>query len=217
MLKVSFDIDSYKTRFLGGARQYLFFALLDIPTNAGGLDNTALGNIMSSFGYGSARDFVPYLVRSTTLPDSSFEEVQIPYPGHTFKMAGNRAYGDWNVSFNIDEKGRLLEIFNGWHDLIYEPVEQRYSSPNTYMRDQQLFLIDGTGQAVKEYKLFNAWPKSISATSLDYSSVDIATVDINFSYQYYTQKSVDTATGTTGLVRSLLNKLTGSAISIPRI
>jgi hypothetical protein len=218
MLKVSFDLDSYKTRFLGGAKQYLFYVLLNTPM-MGTFNNpdSVVGKLFSSFGYGSDSDFLPYLVRSTTLPDSSFEEIQIPYPGHTFKMAGTRAYGDWQVSFNVDDGGRILKIFNQWHNIMYHPANQEYSSPESYMLDQTLFLVDGNGEAIRQYKLFGAWPKSISATTLDYASTDIATVDVVFSYQYYlTSEPTDVSKGVNSLIKTALNKLTGSAVGLPR-
>lgn len=216
-MKISFDIDTYKTRFLGGARQYLFFALLEFPISIGyGYGNQS--SLWTAFGYGSNADVFPYLVRSTSLPDSSLEEIQVAYPGHPFKMAGGRSYGDWQVSFNVDEKGKILQVFNRWHNLIYDPVSQSASEPETYMVNQQLFLIDGTGEATVGYTLVNAWPKAISQTGLDYASSDIATVDVTFSYQFFQLHKMDVETDAQKkILKSAFNRLTGSAFSLPRI
>lgn len=218
-MKVNFDIDAYKVRFLGGARQYLFYMLFTTPLMTSSIDPTMLNTLLSSYGFGSDRtlkNYMPYLVKSGSLPDSSIEEMSIPYPGHPFKMAGTRSYGDFQVTFNIDEQGILLADLNMWFDKIYNPIGQSPYSPMEYMRDQQLFLIDGSGNDIVKYTLHQAWPKQLGSVSLDYASTEIATIDVTFSYQYYTMLTYTPEKGTTDLLRSAFNKLTGSAMSIPK-
>lgn len=216
-MQINFDLASYKNKFLGGAKQYLFYAVFTFPGPSTTTSSSSFSNLLkpllSTFGSGSTGDIIPYLVRTTSLPDSSFEDIQIPYPGHTFRMAGIRSYGDWPVSFNVDEKGVILKAFNDWHTKIYDPVTKTYSEPDVYMKDQHLFLVDGTGSSIKQYKLINAWPKVISPTSLDYASTDIATMDVTFSYQYYTIEDTPPTSALGGLVQTAFNRLTGSARS----
>jgi len=214
-VKVSFDIDSYKTKFLGGAKAYLFFALFTFPNSMGiqtSSNSSIMDQMLSPFGYKAGSNVVPYLVKSTSIPDSSFEEITVSYPGIPFKMAGSRSYGDWTVSFNVDEEGTLLNSFNLWHDIIYDPKYNKPGEPATYMATQQLFLLNGAGESTRSYNLVNAWPKSIGAVSLDYSSTDIATVDVTFAYQYFTTTIENAGNGAANtLMKSLLNKITGSA------
>ncbi len=211
-MRIGLDIDTYKTRFLGGSRQHLFYALLQFPDLIKVSNNTlgeaSLGTV---FGYGASSDFVPYLVKSTSTPESSFEEVQIPFPGHSFKMAGSRSYNNWVITFNLDEKSNLLEYFNKWHDIIYDPETKLTSEPDVYMKDQQLFLVDGTGAVIREYKLHNAWPMLIGASSLDYGVTDVATVDITFSFQSY---KTNINIKETDLLKTIFNKITGSAMRV---
>jgi hypothetical protein len=218
-VKIGFDIDTYKTRFLGGARQYLFYALIQFPLDIGytGDKTNNVSSLLTSFGYGSGSDFVPYLVKATQVPDSTFEEIQNPYPGHPYKMAGNRTYGNWTVTFNVDAKMKILEYFTNWQDIIYQGSSKIAASPDVYMADQLLFLMDGTGEAVKVYKLVQAWPVSIGQVALDYAIGDVASIDITFSYQYFDMSDIARSSDTTQrLLKSLFNKLTGSAINIPR-
>lgn len=212
-MKVQFDIDSYKTKFKGGARQYLFFALFSFPNDPKTVDGkytnmlpqSFMSSALSPLGYNSSTNVIPYLVRTTSIPGVSFEDIQIPYPGLTYKMAGTRTYEDWTVSFNLDEDGELLKNFHSWQDKIYK------GSANTYKIDQHLFLLDGNGNAVKEIKLVEAWPKTLSGIGLDYSSNEIATMDVTFSYQYYKMKST-LPSQTQKIIQTLLNKVTGSSL-----
>lgn len=196
----------------------MFFAFFSFPDIKGFEQTTTKQTIpqaiLSPLGYNSSKNIFPYLVRSTSIPDSIFEEIVIPYPGIPFKMAGNRSFGDWSISFNVDEKGILLDAFNSWHELIYNTRTNQYNEPSIYMKDQQLFLIDGLGMTTKKIHLFNAWPKTLGSIGFDYSSSEVATMDITFSYQSYTITNEDTGGTANTLMKSLLNKVTGSARGI---
>lgn len=219
MALVNFDVDSYKTRFLGGARAYLFFCLFSFPTTLSSTPDTSKSNFMqgmgnvvmdtfgagfydaanaagtvydaakgmlSPFGLGAQDDIVTYLVKATSLPASHFEEKIIDWQALPYKMAGDRTYDDWTVTFNIDEKGLLLQKFFDWQHSIQDPATNVRSVAKNYMRDQQVHMVDYSGNSLKQYKLIGAWPKSVNAVALDYSSNEIATVEITFSYQYHT-------------------------------
>lgn len=211
IIKISFDIDSYKTKFTGGVKQYLFYALFDFP------DDIKLGNtdfvssLLKPLGYGSSNNVLPYLVRSTSLPDSSFEEILIPYPGLPIKMAGSRSFGDWNVSFNVDAEGTLLHYFNGWHEIMYDTTRNLPGSKNIYAKTHSLYILDNNGVATECIKLYNAWPKVIGQVGFDYSSSDIATIDITFSYDYYTITREQGTSPTNTILQSAINAFTGKS------
>lgn len=162
-------IDEYLSWFKGGQKQYLFEVLLNIP----GYENNVL--------------LTKHHVRSTSIPESTFEEIVIPYAGLSYKMAGNRNYGDWTVSFNLDSKNVLLSSLREWHDKIFSVTKfsQESHGQDKYMRDQTFNLMDESGNILTKYKLISAWPKSVGAVNFDYASSDIATVDVTFSYQFY--------------------------------
>ena len=110
-MKTLFDIESYRTRFLGGARQYLFFVLFAFPGNQAANNTKFMGvlkSALSTFGLGSDQDKIPYLVKSTSLPSFSINEIVTPYPKFDLKTAGLPSYSDWTVSMNVDEKGEIV-------------------------------------------------------------------------------------------------------------
>jgi hypothetical protein len=168
-------IDAYLGAFKsGGARQYLFLVWFAFPKEVADKLNPNLSYTN-----------LPYYVRTTSLPESSYEDISIPYPGYNFKMAGTRIYNDWSISMNIDTGANLLKLFQEWHNLIYNPETHNYSYPLKYMVTQKLELLGPDLNPVSEYKLYGAWPRSIGNVQLDYSSTELATVDITFAYQYY--------------------------------
>jgi hypothetical protein len=160
----------------GGARQYLFRVWFMFPALTGSKEIDSLKNI---------KDDIHYYVRTSSLPESTYEDVSIPYPGYAFKMAGNRTYNDWTVSLNIDKKNDILKTFQAWHNYIYDPQTHEYAAPMNYMLDQTLQLLGPDLEPTSEYTLYRAWPKSIGNVQMDYSSTELTTVDITFAYQYY--------------------------------
>jgi hypothetical protein len=169
-----FNIDAYRANFQGGARSYLFYYKPIFPGGITGDTNTAT-----------------YLVRSTSLPETSIDEIPLAWQGFDFKVAGKYTYSDWNVSFNCDSNADILGTFHNWIRLIHDPTSNMYNNPAVYMQDQQLELLSLTGEPIAKYKLFGAWPKLIGNSALDYTQNDVVQFDITFTYIYHT---IDKAT-----------------------
>ncbi len=172
MVDIGYTIDGYSKAFEGGARPYLFLVTFNFPALYHNVDAN-----------------IQYHVRASNLPESSFEDISIPYPGYTFKMAGNRVYNDWTVSLYVDSKTNILRTFQDWQQRIYDPKEHTYAPVISYMRNQTLSLLDGNMNKVAVYQLYGAWPRAVGAIGLDYSSTEIMVVDITFAYQYYERTS----------------------------
>lgn len=213
-MKAPIDIQSYKTQFLGGARQYLFWANIYFPSwgnvlKAGlqkGLENSETitqlvngGSNAAAAGVGGATGTLadtvflnrdqskwPYLIKSTNLPQSEIEEVTTHWIGQQYKMAARRNTGDWTVTFVVDNDGLILKRFWDWQNIIHNPEANIYGKPISYMADQEIHLLGfDTGETICVYKLFGAWPKTIGQVTLDYGTNDIASFDVTFSYQYH--------------------------------
>ena len=168
----NFDIESFKSNFEGGAKSYLFYFLPRFPA-------------IDKFGLDG--DKVTYLVKSTTLPENTLEEILTNWQGADYKMAGKYTYADFTITFNVDKDAKILKLFHSWQDLIHNPVTNVHSVPSIYMVDQQrLQLLDNDGNAAVTYILHHTWPKSIGPVTLDYATNEIATVEITFTYQYHT-------------------------------
>jgi len=159
-----FNLENFTANFSGGARSYLFM-------------------YEPSFPEGSLSDTRRYLVRSTTLPDSNIEELILNWQGLDFKVAGKQSYSDWTITFNVDQKYNIRNDFELWMNNISN--RDKYGKMKDYMQDQNLLLLDYEGNRIGSVKLFNAWPKSVSAITLDYSAMDVAQFDVTFSYQYH--------------------------------
>ena len=199
-MKVNFDFESYRSMFTGGARSYLFFVPFNFPDGTPTSDNA-----MTTFGLDKNSRMFPYLVKSTSLPDTSFEEVAVTYGPLVYKQAGMKTYSDWQVTMNVDERGLVLDKFHSWQNKIYNPKNEygKFGLPKYYMKNQEIYLLDNSGNTIKKYILHHCWPKSIGDTSLDYSSSEIATFTVTFSYLYF---EVGGSTTTTSAINGFIKK-----------
>ena len=53
------------------------------------------------------------------------------------------------------------------------------------MMDQTLQMIGYEGAVILEFTIHDAWPKEISQIQMDYSSTEIATFDVTYTYSYH--------------------------------
>lgn len=164
-----FDIDSYRASFQGGARQYLFYYK---PTFPGGIA-------------GADTEKATYLVRATSLPETSTDEIVLNWQGFDYKIAGKYTYSDWTVTFNVDMDAKIQQMMMNWASMIHDPTTNIYSAPATYFADQQIELLGYDGNPIMKYKLYGAWPKSIGTATLDYSANDVVQFDVTFTYIYH--------------------------------
>ena len=165
MAITGFDLNSFKTNFKGGARAYLFIYQPTMPEE---------------------NQEAKYLVRATSLPETTIEEILVNWQGADFKMAGKQTFTDWTITFNGDKLYKLRKQFEAWMESINTIGDQiNYGVPADYFSDQTLQLLDYDGTVIDSLTLYDAWPKSVGAITLDYSSQDIAQFDVTFTYQYH--------------------------------
>ena len=233
-MKFNIDIETYRSRFLGGnARAYLFFIQIQFPgfgnvlqsglqgilgggsygANAGGVEalkSGAMGVATSGvdlIGLSSGTSDFGYFVKSTNLPESSIQEASTFWCGQEYKIASTRRFVEWTVTFYVDHQAKILKKFWDWHKIIHNPETNAYGKPTTYMADQLLYLVGLDGDSeISTYKLFGAWPKQIGQVALDYQTNDFAQFDVTFAYQYHTV----TETEVSGLT-STVKRAVGSA------
>jgi hypothetical protein len=164
---MGFDLDSFKANFETGARSYLFYVRPVLP-NVLGYTSTAT-----------------YLVKTASLPASTLEEITTNWQGADYKIAGKRTFAPWAVTFIVDKSATIQKYFLNWMNLILDPTTNVHGLPSSYFQTQEVWLLGGSGQSILKYQLKYAWPQEVGAVQLDYATNDLATFDVNFSYQYH--------------------------------
>lgn len=127
-----------------------------------------------------------YLVRTSSLPVSTNPMAEVNWQGNKYKIASTQDFADFTVTYSIDINDNLRKQYVEWMRKIHDPQTNLHGQPTDYMVDIDLeHLSHNTGAIIMKYKLVGAWPSSIGEVSLDYSSRDVATFDVTFTYQYH--------------------------------
>ena len=140
-----------------------------------------------------------YLCKAASLPASNIANVDVPFRGRIFKVAGDRTFEPWTVTVINDEDFIIRNAFEGWMDQISKLSNNLGATePNSYMTDATVYQLgrgsvknsrDSAGEVnsvLKEYKFIDIFPTAISAIDLSYDTGDaIEEFTVDFQVQTF--------------------------------
>ena len=144
-------------------------------------------------------DVFQFMCKAATLPASTIANIDVPFRGRIFKVAGDRTVDVWSITVINDEDFRLRNAFEEWMDRIAKLDNNLgATSPEAYMVDAEVFQLgrgstkastssDGTDNTVlKQYKFQSIFPTSLSAIDLSYDTGDtIEEYTVEFQVQSF--------------------------------
>ena len=139
------------------------------------------------------------MCKAAQLPASQIANIDVPFRGRIFKVAGDRTVDQWSVTVINDENFRLRNAFEEWVNLIANlDTNLGATDPSAYMTNAKVFQLGrgsapssksntGTANAVlKEYEFFDIFPTAVGAIDLSYDSTDaIEEFTVDFQVQSY--------------------------------
>ena len=177
-------ISNFKAALIGGgARPNLFE--VEMTTLPGGIAWDA--------------DSFRYMCKAATLPASNIANIDVPFRGRIFKIAGDRTIDPWTVTIINDEGFKLRNAFEEWADLIAKLDNNLGATdPAAYMTNAKVYQLgrgsspsskSNTGSAnavLKEYEFIDIFPTNVQAIDLSYDSTDtIEEFTVDFQVQSY--------------------------------
>ena len=163
-------ISQFKSQLIGGgARPNLFeVELTTLPA-----------------GIAWPADNFRYMCKAAQLPASVIANIDIPFRGRIFKVAGDRTIDPWTVTIINDEDFRLRSAFENWTQQIADlSTNLGATDPSAYMTNAKVFQLgrgsekssqNSGGDAnvvLKEYEFIDIFPTSVSAIDLSYDTGD---------------------------------------------
>jgi len=144
-------------------------------------------------------DSFRYMCKAATLPASNIANIDVPFRGRIFKIAGDRTIDPWTVTIINDEGFKLRNAFEEWADLIAKLDNNLGATdPAAYMTNAKVYQLGrgsspssknntGTANAVlKEYEFIDIFPTNVQAIDLSYDSTDtIEEFTVDFQVQSY--------------------------------
>ena len=180
-------ISQFKSALIGGgARPNLFE--VELTTLPAGIDWDA-----NSFRY---------MCKAAQLPAQNIANIDVPFRGRIFKIAGDRTIDTWTVTIINDESFNLRRAFEQWSELIAKlDTNLGATDPSAYMTNAKVFQLGrgattsstdsngNTNSVLAEYEFVDIWPSAVAAIDLSYDSSD-AIEDFTVEFQVQSFKAV---------------------------
>ena len=177
----SSNVSSFIQRVGQGVKPNMFMVDVNFPgvlsKNADDLETT---NIMC---------------KSAALPGSNLGVIEVPFRGRTVKIAGDRTFDTWTVTFFNDKDFKLRSFFEEWANKIntHEANTSELFTPNNstgYTADLKVKQLEKddttTGSVLRQYTLFYCFPTNVSQIDLAYDSNDqIEEFTVEWQYSYF--------------------------------
>ena len=177
------NISDFKAALIGGgARPNLFeVELTTLPDAVTGWD----------------ADIFRFMCKAAALPAQNIANIDVPFRGRIFKVAGDRTIDTWTVTIINDESFELRNAFEQWTEIIAKLDNNLGATdPSAYMTNAKVFQLgrgstksskDSTGSSnavLKEYEFVDIFPTTISEIALSYDTGDtIEEFDVEFQVQ----------------------------------
>ena len=183
------NISQFKSKLIGGgARPNLFEVEL----------TTLPPNVVSGWD----AEVFTFMCKAAALPAQNIANIDIPFRGRIFKVAGDRTIDTWTITVINDEDFRFRNAFENWTQQIANLDDNMGTTdPSAYMVNAKVYQLGrgsekssqnngGTENVVlKEYEFVNIFPTNVSAIDLSYDTgdtieeftVEFAVQSINFA------------------------------------
>ena len=167
------NISQFKSKLIGGgARPNLFEVEL----------TTLPPNVVSNWD----ADIFQFMCKAASLPAQNIANIDIPFRGRIFKVAGDRTIDTWTITVINDEDFRFRNAFENWTQQIANLDDNMGTTdPSAYMVNAKVYQLgrgsekssqsagSGDGNVVLiEYEFIDIFPTSVSAIDLSYDTGD---------------------------------------------
>ena len=177
----SSNVSSFIQRVGQGVKPNMFMVDVNFPGSLGkSADDLETTNIMC---------------KSAALPGSNLGVIEVPFRGRTVKIAGDRTFDTWTVTFFNDKDFKLRAFFEEWANKInsHEANTSELFVPNSstgYTADLKVKQLEKddttTGSVLRQYTLFYCFPTNVSQIDLAYDSNDqIEEFTVEWQYSYF--------------------------------
>ena len=187
-------ISEFKSRLLGGgARPNLFeVELTAMPASV------TLPWQAERFGF---------LCKAAQLPGMNIANIDVPFRGRIFKVAGDRTIDNWTITVINDEDFLYRNAFEEWTQQIAALDDNMGSTnPSSYMVNAKVYQL-GRGSelnsttnagdsnvVLKEYEFIDIFPINVGQIDVSYENTDtIEEYTVEFAVQSYKVKGAGIA------------------------
>ena len=128
------------------------------------------------------------------------------------KIGYGAIYTDTSINFILNERYDEKRYFDQWIDLVVgnhrvesSPYEDGRFNPgyySNYVGTIEIFNFGKVGVPLYTTKLIEAYPISIAPVNLDWSSDEVAKLNVQFAFRYYTHEKPENTSSEQGTLPS---------------
>jgi len=121
-------------------------------------------------------------------PTMEFDEIPIHNGPRTIYRPGKFKHNQIKLEFNEVfgpvswTDGPAVRVYEWMRKLVFKTENGIYSKFSEYAFNAKLALLDGKGQYLHIYELFNCFPLNVTPSSLDYGADSIGSITITLRY-----------------------------------
>ena len=123
---------------------------------------------------------------NTVLPSIDIEEILLPWQGGKVFMEGEITYGDWTVTFHVDESLNNYLLIYDWMMYINDGISRFGREFDDYQISANLILTDNFENVKANFQFNNLWPKSLNEIDLSYQGGnEKMETSVTFKYDFF--------------------------------
>lgn len=123
-------------------------------------------------------------VTKASRPSIKMDETEIPFLNTSTFVVGRYKWDTMQVSLRDPIGPSATQAVMEWVRLHSESVTGRQGYAAGYKRDVEIEMLDPTGVVVSKWILKNTMVNDANFGSLDYSSSELATIDLTLRFDY---------------------------------
>lgn len=164
-----------------GARASHFTVEIDLPFGLAALNTL------------SPTDKISLTGKASSYPQSNNQVVEVDYFGRKIKLAGNRTFEDWTITFYNDQDFSVRALFENWlaainghENNVRQPIFGVDETQASYKGFGKINAWGKTGlNIVKRYEMFGLFPTLVGELEADWGNNEVQTFPVTFAYDYW--------------------------------
>ncbi|MFK5882911.1 MAG: phage tail protein [Candidatus Izemoplasma sp.] len=126
--------------------------------------------------------------KAAQIPSETMGVINVPFNGRQTKIAGDRTYEPWTVTFMLTDDLQARADLYDWLRSINDAESNVSGPPSSYRRDITVTALNQSGApAGKVWNLVDGWPSNVSAIELSFDSQDtISELPVTFEFDHMT-------------------------------
>jgi hypothetical protein len=123
-----------------------------------------------------------FIVKSSSLPQITFEEIEIPWINNTRYIAGKGKFSELQLTFHDPIAPAGSQQLMEWIRLQWEAVSGRAGYADYYKRDLQLKQLDPVGVVVSLWDVKGAFVKESNFGEFNYATAEAIELTATLRY-----------------------------------